>query len=266
MSGYETIIVDRDDGVGSITLNRPQRLNAVNVRMGYELVEALRALEEDHDVRAIVLMGAGRSFCSGDDLSGMETEGYPRATGPDALKNYVFAPYRWTVIVNQMRRLPKPVVGGIRGHAHGAGLNLALACDIRVVSENVDFCVPFVKWAMATGTNQLDYFLPLGIALEMALTGDSIGAERAERLGIANKVVPDERLEEETLAYARRLAQGPTRAIGLSKSAIYKGWGQGLDAAFDYQAAAQTFAGQSEDREEGRKAFAEKRKPNFKGR
>jgi 2-(1,2-epoxy-1,2-dihydrophenyl)acetyl-CoA isomerase len=263
---YEMIALDRVEAVARITLNRPERLNAINVRMGYELIDALSRLEEDPALRAIILTGAGRSFCSGDDLSGMESEGYGRAQGPDAVKNYVFAPYRWTVVANAMRRLPKPIIASVRGHAHGAGLNLAMAADIRIASETANFAIPFVKWAMATGVNQLHYALPLGIALEMAFTGDSLDAVRAERLGLVNRVVPDADLESASLEFARRLAAGPTTAIGLTKAAIYKGWWQDLDSTFDYQAVAQTFAGQTQDREEGRKAFQEKRPPNYSGR
>jgi 2-(1,2-epoxy-1,2-dihydrophenyl)acetyl-CoA isomerase len=266
MAAYETILTEKIGAVGRITLNRPERLNAINVRMGNELLSALAAFEEDPGVRCLVLTGAGRSFCAGDDLKGMESDGFERPQGPDDVKNYVFGVNRWTVVVNAMRRLPKPVIGSIRGHAHGGGLNLALGTDIRIASETANFAIPFVKWAMATGVNQLHYSIPLGIVLEMAFTGDPIDAERALSLGLVNRVVADVALEEATMAFAERLASGPTRSIGLSKSAIYKGWWQDLDTAFDYQAIAQSFAGETEDREEGRAAFAEKRRPDFKGR
>ena len=266
MSAYETILVERIGTVGRITLNRPERLNAINVRMGNELLKALQDMEDDAGVRCLVLTGAGRSFCAGDDLKGMESDGFLRPQGPDEVKNYVHGPNRWTVVVNAMRRLPKPVIGSIRGHAHGGGLNLALGTDVRIAAESASFAIPFVKWAMATGVNQLHYSLPIGIVLEMAFTGEPIDARRAEHLGLVNRVVPDADLETETLAFAERLAQGPTRSIGLSKAAIYKGWGKDLDTAFDYQAVAQTFAGLTADREEGRAAFAEKRAPRYSGR
>ncbi len=266
MADYETILFDKIGGVGKITLNRPERLNAINVRLGHELLDALGRCEEDAQIRCIVLAGAGRSFCAGDDLRGMETPGFERPKGPDAVKDYVHGENRWTVAVQAMRRMPKPVIGSIRGHAHGGGFNLAMGTDIRVASETANFAIPFVKRGMATGVNQLHYHVGLGVVLEMAFTGEPIDAQRAQRLGLVNKVVPDDQLEEATMAFAERLADGPTRAIGLTKSAIYKGWGKDLDTAFDYQAVAQSFAGQTEDREEGRKAFLEKRNPEFKGR
>ncbi len=266
MASHNTILVETIDRVGRITLNRPERLNAITVEMGVELVDALARLEDDADVRCLVLAGAGRSFCAGDDLKGMESEGFPRASGPDEVKNYVHAPYRWTVVVNAMRRLPKPIVASVRGHAHGGGFNLAMGADLRIASETADFAIPFVKRAMATGVNQLHYHVPLGIALEMAFTGRSLDAARAERLGLVNRVVPDAELETATLAFARELADGPTRAIALTKAAVYRGWWRDLDASFTEQAIAQAFAALTADREEGVKAFREKRPPRFTGR
>ena len=266
MSDYENILFDKIDRVVKLTLNRPERLNAINVRLGSELLDALGRCEDDAEVRCIIVTGAGRSFCAGDDLRGMETPGFARPQGPDAVKNYVHGENRWTLAVQAMRRLPKPVIGSIRGHAHGGGFNLAMGTDIRIASETANFAIPFVKRGMATGVNQLDYHVGLGVVMEMAFTGEPVDARRAERLGLVNNVVPDDQLEAATAAFAQRLADGPTRAIGLTKSAIYKGWGQDLDTAFDYQAVAQTFAAQTEDLAEGRQAFLEKRSPDFKGR
>lgn len=260
-----TLLLSRQDNVGIVTLNRPERLNAINVEMGYALQEALSRFEQDAEIRCIVLSGAGRSFCAGDDLTSMESAGFERDRGPDPVKAYVHARYRWPQIVQTMRLFPKPIVASIRGHAHGAGLNLALAADIRIASDTLDFAIPFVKWGMATGVNQLHYFLPLGLAVELALTGESINADRAERLGLVNRVVEDCRLEEETMALARSLAAGPTRALGLSKAAIYAGWFKEQVESFRQQALAQVFAQQTSDREEGRRAFIEKRVPRFSG-
>ena len=266
MADYENILFDKIGRVGTITLNRPEKLNAIDVRLGKELLHALGRCEDDGEVRCIILAGAGRSFCAGDDLSGMETAGFERPQGPDAVKNYVHGENRWTVAVQAMRRTPKPVIGSIRGHAYGGGFNLAMGPDIRVASETANFAVPFVKRGMATGVNQIHYHVGLGVALEMAFTGEPIDANRAQLLGLVNKVVPDDQLEGATMEFAERLADGPTRAIGLTKAAIYKGWGKDLDTTFDYQAVAQTFAAQTDDQKEGRAAFLEKRPPEFTGR
>ena len=266
MADYEHVLFDKNERVVTLTLNRPERLNAINVRLGSELLDALARCEDDADVRCIVVTGAGRSFCAGDDLRDMESPGFSRPQGPDDVKNYVHGENRWTVAVQAMRRLPKPIIGSIRGHAHGGGFNLAMGTDVRIASETANFAIPFVKRGMATGANQLDHHVGLGVVLEMAFTGEPVDADRAERLGLVNYVVPDDQLEEATAAFAERLAAGPTRAIGLTKSAIYKGWGKDLDTAFDYQAIAQTFAAQTDDLAEGRQAFLEKRDPDFKGR
>ncbi|MBI4201422.1 MAG: enoyl-CoA hydratase/isomerase family protein [Chloroflexi bacterium] len=263
---YETIRFEKSEGVATITLNRPERLNAINIQMGYELVDALDNSEMDPEVRCVVLTGTGRGFCSGDDLRGMESPRFPARRGPDSLKDYVFAPYRWTVVVKAMRRMPKPVIGSIRGPAHGGGFNLAMGTDIRIASETANFATPFAKWAIGSGVNQLHYHVGLGIALEMAFTGDPIDAYRAERLGLVNKVVPDDQLESATRDLAQRLAKGPTRTFGTTKAAIYKGWWKELDAMFDYQAWAVGVTSTTEDIAEGRKAFVEKRAPNYKGR
>ncbi|MQG85042.1 MAG: enoyl-CoA hydratase/isomerase family protein [SAR202 cluster bacterium] len=262
---YNTITLEKSESIATITLNRPERLNAINIELGYEFLDALNDCEMDDDVRCIILTGTGRSFCAGDDLKGMENDKFPRETGPDEVKHYTFGANRWTLVVNAMRRLAKPIIGSLRGHAHGGGFNLAMGTDIRIASNTLDMAIPFIKWAQATGANQLHYHIGIGLTLELAFTGDSINAERAERLGLINKIVPDDKLEEETLAFAKRLANGPTRSIGLTKSAIYKGWNKDLDTAFDYQGIAQVFARQSEDHAEGRLAFSEKRKPEFKG-
>lgn len=266
MMDYTLITYDKADSVGRITLNRPAQLNAINVQMMVELLEALEVSETDEGVRVVVLTGAGRSFCAGDDLKGMGTPGFEHRTEPDEVKQYVYGRGRWVQAVDAIRRLPKPVIGMIRGHAWGGGLNLALACDLRVVSENASFCAPFVRWGMATGCNLLPYFVGIGVAMEMALTGEALDAHRAERLGIANRVVPDEQLEEATLELANKLAAGPTRALGLTKAAVVKGWWREPDVAYDYQAYAQTLVKQTEDWAEGRQAFAAKRPPRFKGK
>jgi 2-(1,2-epoxy-1,2-dihydrophenyl)acetyl-CoA isomerase len=263
---YEMIVVEKLGSIGRITLNRPERLNAFNVQMGLELLDAIRDFEGDENIRVIVFGGAGRSFCAGDDLSGMATPGYERDNQTDPVKSYVFGRGRFTHVVHAIRRCPKPVVCMLRGHAYGAGLNLALACDMRVVSETALLATPFIKRAMGTGVNLLHYYVGLGVMTEMAFLGEPLDAAKMERHGIANRVVADDKLEESTMELAARLADGPTISIGLTKAAIRKGWFQDVDVAYDYQGYAQHLANQTEDRAEGGKAFSEKRLPNFVGR
>jgi 2-(1,2-epoxy-1,2-dihydrophenyl)acetyl-CoA isomerase len=264
---YDFILYERIGAVGKITLNRPEQLNAFNTQTGIELLDALEQCEYDQEVRCVILTGAGRSFCAGDDLKGMTTSKVGNyREGTDSTKYYAFGKGRWTVVVYAMRRLPKPIVGSIRGHAWGAGVNLALGCDMRVCSETASFCTPFIRWGLATGTNLLPYFVNMGIAMEMAMLGQPIDAQRALQLGMANRVVPDAQLEEATMQFATQLAEGPTRALGLTKAAMYKGWWRDPEVAFDYQGYAQSSARITEDDAEGRAAFREKRKPRFKGR
>jgi len=263
---YEHILFDQHRGVAKITLNRPERLNALNVRIGIEMLDAFETCEHDEEVRAIILTGAGRAFCAGDDLKGMTDSGVERRQYSDPTKQYVYGEGRWTTVVRTMRRVPKPIIAMINGHAHGAGFNLALGCDFRIMSETATLCIPFSKWAMATGTNLLQQYVGIGKAIEWALLATTLSAREAERWGLVTKVVPPEKLEAETDEFVVTLAKGPTKSYGFTKNALYKGWGQDPDSAYEHQGLAQHFARGTEDRQEGARAFAEKRLPEFKGR
>jgi 2-(1,2-epoxy-1,2-dihydrophenyl)acetyl-CoA isomerase len=264
--GYELILYQKVDGVARITLNRPERLNALNVQIGVEILDALEDAEHDEGVRVLVLTGAGRGFCAGDDMKGMVDPGKPRRRYTDPSKRYVYGEGRWPTIVRQMTRLPKPIVGVINGHAHGAGLNLALGCDFRVISEAATLAAPFVKWAMATGTNRLQYFVGLGKALEWTMLGTVLSAREAERWGLATMVVPPEQLDQAAAELVERLLAAPTASLGFTKLAVYRGWQRNADEAYELQGMAQHFARQTEDYAEGRRAFAEKRSPRYSGR
>jgi 2-(1,2-epoxy-1,2-dihydrophenyl)acetyl-CoA isomerase len=264
--GYEFILYEKADGVATITMNRPERLNALNVRMGVELLDALEDAEHDEAVRVLVLTGAGRGFCAGDDMKGMGDPNNPRPRYTDPAKRYVYGEGRWTTIVRTMTRLPKPIVAVVNGHAHGAGFNLALGCDFRIISEAATLAAPFVKWAMATGTNRLQYFVGLGKALEWTMLGTALSAREAERWGLATMVVPPEELASAAAAFVERLKNGPTAVLGFTKLAVYRGWDRGADEAYELQGLAQHFARQTEDHAEGRRAFAEKRAPVYNGK
>lgn len=260
---YEFILFGKEDGIATITMNRPEQLNALNNPIGLEIMHALDLCEQDDEVRVIVLTGAGRAFCAGDDLK--------RDTSDERVylipsKRYVYAPHRWVTIVREMARLPKPIIAMINGHAHGAGFNLALGCDLRVMSENATLAVPFLKWGMATGTNRLQQFVGIGKAMEWGLRAQRISPAEAERWGLVTSVVPHDQLQAATWELAAELAAGPTAAYGYTKYAIYNGWEQDPDTAYEFQGTAQHFARQTADHAEGRAAFREKRAPRYTGK
>jgi 2-(1,2-epoxy-1,2-dihydrophenyl)acetyl-CoA isomerase len=259
------LLVHREAHICRLTLNRPERLNALNVRIGVELLQALEDCDHDPDVRVAILTGAGRAFCAGDDLRGMAEPGERQRRYRDPVKQYVLGEGRWPLIVARMRALSKPLIGMINGHAHGAGFNLALACDLRVMAETATLSIPFVKRGIATGTNLLQEFVGIGKAMEWALLAPTLSAQQAERWGLVTKVVPDAQLDDATMDLARELAQGPTQIYGYTKSAIVRGWGTPPETAYQYQGQALYHAQQTEDFTEGRQAFLEKRPPRFSG-
>ena len=266
---YQFVLFELTGAVGRITLNRPERLNALNVGMGLELMDALEACEYDRAVRVIVLTGAGRGFCAGDDLKELtDPTSAPGAVRrrSDPMRQYVDGPGRWPAIVRAMTRLPKPIVGAINGHAHGAGFNLALACDFRVLSEAATLAVPFVRWGMATGTNRLQQFVGIGKALEWALLGTTLSAAEAERWGLATVVAPPERFAAAAEELVERLAAAPTAALGLTKWLLNTGAGLDLRHHLTNEAFAMELSSRSPDFAEGLKAFQERRDPEFGGR
>lgn len=258
---YETILYGLDEGVLTITLNRPDVLNAFNRKMTDEIQDALKKAERDSTVRCIVFIGAGRAFSSGEDLKARTAEG--NSDFGSTLRD------RYNPIVLKMRNIEKPVLGSINGVAAGAGCSLALACDMRIASEKARFIEVFVRVGLVPDSGST-FFLPrlvgLGKALEMAFLGDEVGAEEALRLGLVNRVVPPEELESATRELALRLAKGPTKAIGLAKRAMNRALHMDLEQILDYEVYAQETAGASSDHKEGLAAFSEKRPPNFAGK
>jgi enoyl-CoA hydratase/carnithine racemase len=264
---FRHLLVQQTEDIRRLTLNRPERLNALNVRIGVELLQALDDADRDDEVRVVILTGAGRAFCAGDDLKGMNEPGEPDRRYKDPIKQYVKGEGRWPLIIAKMRSLSKPVIGMINGHAHGAGFNLALGCDLRIMAENATLRIPFVQRGIATGTNLLQQFVGIGKAMEWALLAPTLSASEAERWGLVNRVVPAEKLEEATMEWAQEFAQGPTLIYGYTKSAIVHGWEESsIEAAYEHQGQALQYAFQTEDFAEGRKAFLEKRPPKFRGR
>jgi len=264
---YDHLAVESDSGVATVVLNRPAVLNALNLRMGVELLDAFDRLDADRSVRVVVLTGAGRAFCAGDDLRGLSTPGERPVLRSDPLEQYVRGEGRWPVIVARMRAAAKPVIASVNGHAHGAGFNLALAADLRIMAESATLAVPFVKRGIATGTSLLQQYVGVGKAMEWALLAPTLSASEALRWGLATSVVADAELAERTLELARHLAEGPTRVYGYTKAAVYRGYEEStIERAYEHQGLALHLARQTEDFTEGRTAFLEKRPPRFTGR
>jgi 2-(1,2-epoxy-1,2-dihydrophenyl)acetyl-CoA isomerase len=249
-----------EGAVATITLDRPAALNALTIPMKYELLEALEAVRDDADVRAVVLIGAGRAFCAGQDLR--------ERLEPDAPSLGEELRDRYNPIVRAMRSLPKPIVGAINGVAAGAGASMAFACDIRVAAETASFVLAFDRVGLVPDSGAT-WLLPRLVgaakAAELALLGDALSAADAERLGLVARVVAADRLVDEARAVALKLAAGAPRAIALTKQALNETWDRDLDAALEREADLQGIAGATADHAEGVAAFVEKRPPRFRG-
>ncbi len=263
---YTRLLYDvRPDGVATITLNRPEVFNAFDDPLSYELQDALKQVGRDAAVRAVVLTGAGRAFCSGQDLKAAKeaeaAEGRPRSF-------YDSLHQRYNPIIRAMRALPKPIIGRINGVAAGAGCSLALACDALVASTEASLMEVFINIGLVPDSGS-SYFLPRLVgslkAFELCALGSKVSAEEALRLGLVSQVVAPEQLDEATYALAVRYAGAPTRSIGLIKQMLNKAGAATLDEMLDYEAHCQQIAGETADYREGVAAFGEKRKPVFRG-
>ena len=248
-------------GVATLTMNRPENLNAINLEMLDEMLRAIFGCTNNREVRVIILRGEGRAFSSGGDIKVMENildrDAYP------FMRDWI---KRVHLLEMQMRTIPKPVIASIRGVASGQGMNLALACDLRIASESASFNQSFVRLGL---TSEGTYFLPrlvgVGKATELFFMGDTISAAEALALGILNRVVADDQLEAETQAWAERLAGGATEALGRTKLLINSGYKNQLDQHLAEESALIAETARTEDFREAVKAFLEKRDPEFRG-
>lgn len=258
------ILTSREGALLQITLNRPERLNAFFGNMRELLLEALELAASDNQIRVVVITGAGRAFCAGGDITYMaELQQKGDVEGFQALLE---AGRR---IVLRLRSLPKPVVAVINGVAAGAGLNLALACDIRIAAETARFSQAFTKIGLHPdwgGTFLLPRLIGASAACKMIFTADSIDATEALRLGLVDEVHPVESLKQAVEKLVERLATAPPRAIALAKESIYAGMESSLEAALKREEQAQLECFQSADAREGISAFREHRSPVFSGR
>ena len=249
-----------DDGIATITLDRPDALNALTVPLKEALLGAFRTVARDQSVRAVVLTGAGRAFCAGQDLK--------ERLQPDAAPLAVELRERYNPIIRAMRALDRPIVGAINGVAAGAGASLAFACDVRIAAEGASFVLAFGRIGLVPD-NGATWFLPRLVgpakAAELALLGETLSALDAERFGLVVRVVPADALAAEARAMAVRLAGLAPQALALTKGALERSWSVTLDEALEDEALRQGVAGATADHAEGMTAFLEKRPPRFTG-
>ena len=267
---YETIILEKKESIATITLNRPDKLNAFVEGMASEILSALADVGDDDEIRVLVITGAGRTFCAGGNVKGMTggTEiGEGSAKGPEGIRQRIYRGANR--VVAGLQAMEKPSIAMVNGVAAGAGCDIALACDLRIGSENARFVSSFIKRGLFPGVGGCWLYprvMGLGKALEFLFTGDFIEAAEAEKIGVLNHLVPAAELEKETMTLARKIADGPPIAIRLAKLQVYEGLGMDLETALRFAAACEVITLSSEDHKEGVAAFLEKRQAKFQGR
>jgi 2-(1,2-epoxy-1,2-dihydrophenyl)acetyl-CoA isomerase len=254
------------DGVAVLTLNRPDRLNAMSADMLDAMLEALPRLADDGSVGVVVLTGAGRGFCAGGDVKAM-AEG--REFGGDTFEEKASALRSRMEVSRWLHEMPKPTIAMVRGAAAGAGLSLAMACDLRIAGDSARFAPAFARVGYSGdfgGSFFLTRLVGTAKARELYYTADILSAEQALALGLVNRVVPDARLEDETMALARKLAAGPRVALRYMKRNMNAAESGSLTELLDLEAWHHARCGMTEDHREAARAFVDKREPVFRGR
>jgi len=256
---YRYLLFEKKNHIAKISLNMPETKNALNLEVREDLLEILTALRDDDSVHVVILTGTGRAFCAGGDLRTMED--VTPVAGRIRLK-------KGQRLIKSMVELEKPIIAAINGTAAGAGVSLALASDILLASETAKFFISFTRVGLTPDWGQY-YFLPLRVGItktkELMLTGDPVDAKEAVRIGLINRVVPHDRLEAEAYSLAERLSRGPTQSYAMIKAALNR-WPASLENFLEMESVMQAVAFGSDDFEEGRRAFLEKRAPQFKGK
>ena len=263
MSGFEHVLLQVENGIGTLTLNRPEKLNAFAGRMRQEVTEAVQQMADDPAVRVLVITGAGRAFCAGADIGYMQ-----ELTERRDLAAFEALVEAGRAVVSAIRSTPKPVLASLNGPAAGGGANLALACDLRIASDRATIGQTFNRIGMHPdwgGTFFLPRLVGPSRALELVFNGDMIGADEALRIGLVNRVVPHDTLASEATRWAARLAAKPPLALALAKRAVYASPDHSLSEMLDLELRNQLQCFQSDDAREGLQAFLEKRSPVFAG-
>ncbi|MGH8318721.1 MAG: 2-(1,2-epoxy-1,2-dihydrophenyl)acetyl-CoA isomerase PaaG [Steroidobacteraceae bacterium] len=261
---YQTIAFEAAEGIARLTLNRPDRLNSFNTTMHAEVQDALAALQRDAVARVLILTGAGRGFCAGQDLGDrvVAPGGAPPDLGPSIERGY-------KPLILALRRLPLPIIAAVNGVAAGAGANIALACDLVIAARSATFIQAFSKIGLVPDSGGT-WFLPRLVgharAMGLALLGEKLPAELAAQWGLIWRCVDDAQLASEVETLARQLAVAPTRGFARTKQAMLEGWSRTLEQQLDVERDYQQELGHSVDYAEGVAAFMEKRVPRFTGR
>lgn len=259
---YSTLLFDVKDGIAHITLNRPEALNSINLELSRDLMQCVLECDEDPRIRAVVLSGNGRLFCAGGDLKTFTTQGERLPYYVKEVTTYLHA------AVSRLTRMNPPVIAAVHGFAVGAGMSLALACDLVIAAETASFSVAYTRVGL-TPDGSMSYFLPrlIGLkrALELTLTNRTLSAREALDWGLVTRVVPDGKLLSEANALAVQLAAGPAKALGAAKRLMQKGSNETLETEMENETQAIAGIARTSDTHEAIRAFIEKRAPKFTG-
>jgi len=266
---YNTIILEKKEGIATLTLNRPQALNALSSEMGRELREAILEVESDFESRVMVLTGTGRAFCAGEDVKERPADSVEVKTRQTPLVKLAGGPRGLMQFAAAFRGMAKPTIAAVNGFAVGQGLSIALACDIRIASEEAQFGAIWTRRGIppeSAGAYLLTQLVGPAKACELMFTGKMLGAREAKEIGMVNEVVPPDQLQAATYEMAKSIAEGPPIAIAITKMMTYQALETSLEVHGRLEFFGQDYCFNTEDREEGITSFLEKRPAKFKGR